>query len=302
LQFIPFSMQMVSDRYTYLALIGFFLLPVTAIFSRYQKYINLRIPIIVFVIGYFIFLSINTFNRTHVWYNSVVLWNDVLVKLPDYPFALYHRGLAHYRQENYSAALMDYDKAIEFSPDYIEALNNRAITLIQLYKDEQALRDLNHIIDLNPLPEYFKNRALLKKRMGNLPGALNDYNRALTFDASDIEAYRQRGEIKAMLKDFKGAIADYREIIAGSPDDGHAVYHLGILLYNSDQYQEAIAMLKRSIALYYPMSPAAWYYIGVSNIALNQQSAACEAFTKSYEMGYQKALEALEYTCTKNRD
>jgi tetratricopeptide (TPR) repeat protein len=297
LQFMPFSMQMVGDRYTYLAIVGFLLLPAMGVVFLYQKYVNLRIPIIIFAISYLLALSINTFNRAQVWQNSMTLWNDVLAKYPGYSLALYHRGLAYYQEKNYNAALEDYNKAIETNPDYIDALNNRAVTHIHLNNDEQALMDFNRIIDLNPKPEYFKNRALLKKRMGNLAGALSDYNRAIMADASDLEAYRQRGEIRARLQDFRGAISDYKDILALLPDDGYTIYHLGILYYNTNQYREALAMLRRSIALDYVMSPAAWYYIGQCYRILNQQNAACEAFTQSYKMGHQKALTALEQYC-----
>jgi tetratricopeptide (TPR) repeat protein len=294
LQFMPFSKQLVADRYTYLGIIALFLLLITAICRLYQQYASLRMPIIIIMTSYFIYLSLTTFSRTQVWKDSISLWNDVLIKYPDYSLALHQRGLAKYQQKDYHGAVADYTRALAVNPGYISALNNRAIAHIYLKNDTSALGDLNQIIALEPQPEYLKNRALLKKRMGDYKGALQDYTSAIALSPSDHEAHRERGKIRARLRYYQGAIADYKYILRHSPDDGYAIYHLGILLYTTHQYSEAIVMLRRSIAINYAMVPAAWYYIGLSHLALNQQHMASEAFRQSHKLGYMKAEEALE--------
>lgn len=300
LQFIPYSQQMVADRYTYLAVIGFFLLPGLAVHYLYHHFARIRLPIMAAVICYCVFLSVSSFSRTHVWKNSLTLWDDVLSGYPDYVIALYQRGLAKYQMKDYAGALIDYDKAIDIYPAYIDALNNRAITYIYFKDYEKALNDLDRVIDLDPQSEFFKNRALLKKKTGDLQGAQSDFSRVIMANNSDLDAYRQRGEIKARLQDFEGAITDFRAILSLAPDDGDAAYHLGILLYNTRRYKGAITMLQRSIDLNDTMIPAAWYYTGMSYLALKQPDAACNAFTQSKSLGYKKAIEAMERYCDKH--
>lgn len=55
-------------------------------------------------------------------------------------------------------------------------------------------------------------QALKQIKNGNLPGALQTLDRIIKKNHKLTEAYHQRAQVRQKLQDFKGAIADYKEI------------------------------------------------------------------------------------------
>jgi len=77
-----------------------------------------------------------------------------------------------------------------------------------------ALADYNRAITLNPqLTQAYSNRGLLKdEKLNDTQGALSDYNRAITLNPEFAELYLNRGLLKARkLSDKAGAIQDFRQ-------------------------------------------------------------------------------------------
>ena len=73
------------------------------------------------------------------------------------------QGDIKYNNEDYTGALIDYNKAIEISPNHAEAYNNR---------------------------------GNLEEGMGNYSGAIEDYNKAIAINPSYADAYYNRGFIR----------------------------------------------------------------------------------------------------------
>lgn len=69
---------------------------------------------------------------------------------PEFAEAYAYRGLAHYQQGNYDAAMEDYDKAVARSPNHAEAYYFRATLHGQLKGHEKAVSDYTRAIELKP--------------------------------------------------------------------------------------------------------------------------------------------------------
>ncbi len=91
---------------------------------------------------------------------------DALVAYcPDYAEGYNQRAFVNYLQQDYGAALIDLDRAIELSPNHVAALSGRALSLLGLKRLDEARTALNHALELNP---WLSERALLA------PGGLLD--------------------------------------------------------------------------------------------------------------------------------
>lgn len=63
------------------------------------------------------------------------------------------------------------------------------------------------------------NRGLAYKVLGRLQEAERDYSRAIAIDARYAAAYTNRANVRLLLNDTKGALADYRKAIRLDPKD-----------------------------------------------------------------------------------
>ncbi len=74
-----------------------------------------------------------------------------------------NKGYEHILDEDYEAALKDFNKAIEIDPRNVEAYNNRGIVLGILGNHYGAIQDFNMAIDLKPTDsEAYKSRGVSK--------------------------------------------------------------------------------------------------------------------------------------------
>jgi tetratricopeptide (TPR) repeat protein len=66
------------------------------------------------------------------------------------------------------------------------------------------------------------NRGLAFKVQGRLSEAERDYSRAIALDPKYAAAYTNRGNVRLLLDDPRGALADYRKAIRLDPKDAVA--------------------------------------------------------------------------------
>jgi serine/threonine-protein kinase len=70
----------------------------------------------------------------------------------------------------------------------------------------------------------YQNRGLVRRRIGDTRGAIEDFNIAIRLDPLDADPYYNRGLARYELGDRMGAIADYTEAIQRNPDHVFAYY------------------------------------------------------------------------------
>ena len=107
---------------------------------------------------------------------------------PNNAEAYYDRANARNRAGNRTGAISDYTLAIEFGlrpRERFLALGNRGLARADLEDIEGAIEDFTAIITACPknrgiLKTAFTNRALLKRKKGDMKGADLDYQEALS--------------------------------------------------------------------------------------------------------------------------
>jgi tetratricopeptide (TPR) repeat protein len=90
--------------------------------------------------------------------NAVAALDGLVAYCPDYAEGYNQRAFARYLQQDFGTALTDLDRALELSPRHIGALSGKALTLIGLGEEREALAALRDALALNP---WLSERALL---------------------------------------------------------------------------------------------------------------------------------------------
>ena len=82
---------------------------------------------------------------------------------PDYAEGYNQRAFTSYLGQDFAAALVDLDRALDIMPTHIAALSGKALTLIGLGRNAEAQKVLRAALALNP---WLQERALLAEPIG----------------------------------------------------------------------------------------------------------------------------------------
>jgi len=120
-------------------------------------------------------------------------------------------------------ALAAYDKAVATAPKYGEAYVWRSFGRIESGALAPAVDDLSLALTfgLEDRAGGFYLRAEVKAKMKDYPGAIADYDQAIALDQDFGHAYIGRGQARRESGDEAGALADLDHAIAG----GRKLYH-----------------------------------------------------------------------------
>ena len=97
---------------------------------------------------------------------AIAAFTALIDYCPDFAEGYNQRAFAHYLRQDFAPALADLDAALALSPRHVGALSGRALTLMGLGRDREALEALRAALALNP---WLSERALLpvlEQRLG----------------------------------------------------------------------------------------------------------------------------------------
>ncbi len=100
----------------------------------------------------------------------------------------YLAGNSYFEDSRYREALIEYQAALAINPGHIHAKRGKALSLMQLGKDQDALVLFDELIQQQPdFAASYANRGILHDRMGSYEAAIRDYEKALQLDTELAE-------------------------------------------------------------------------------------------------------------------
>jgi len=188
-------MLMLADRYTYLPYLGIFYIIgqfyIKVVDGEYKLLRNYKTPVVVVLIGWFIFLSASAYQRNNVWKNAITMITDVIENDRsdvDVSIGYFFRGNILDLGRDYQGALNDFSVAIKLNPDYTMAYNNRGIIKGSMQDFEGALEDFNKAIELEPeYADAIYNRGNARYYLNQADEACKDWRKATELGSKQAE-------------------------------------------------------------------------------------------------------------------
>lgn len=172
-------------------------------------------------------------------------------------------GSLHNQKGSRTKALDYLNKGLQIDPENAEMYLTRAKVYENLNKKDLAEKDLKQIMTFAP-DNIFARTGLanLKKRNGDLDGALNDYNKLLSEKPESL-LYNGRADVYLKLKKSKEALADVNKAISIDPNFSQSYVTKAMILFDTAKDKEACASLDKAVAT------------GYEKAALTEQYARC---------------------------
>ena len=163
--------------------------------------------------------------------------------------------------------------------------------------NEKALELFDQAIEtqLDIAPVYFA-RGLLKKELGDVIGAIDDYSKMNQFDSTYFNAIYNRAFTYEMIGDFENALLDANRAIELNPDDAHAWKLRGNIHMLFGEYGEAVIDYTQALKLDNLMIEA-MFSRGLSKVLNYRLKDGCEDMRMARNLGYEGGDQAIGNFC-----
>jgi tetratricopeptide (TPR) repeat protein len=165
----------------------------------------------------------------------------IKVKSADCP-SYFYRGYAKFCLNDNLGAQQDMDLATSnYSAVYYDAIQIRAIVKDRLEDYQGAINDFNKVIEKEPgNGVLYEQRSFSKLSSQDYYGAIRDCNKALSLHEISENIYLCRGMAETELNEFDNALSDYEKAMAINPQNENAYVRRGITKAKMSDYCEAI--------------------------------------------------------------
>jgi tetratricopeptide (TPR) repeat protein len=316
---IQVGVQSMADRYTYIPLIGLFIVVVWVVCGLVQNSEG-RVPLLVvtslFTLSACAYLTdrqirfwqssetlfqhaVDVTDRNYLAYNNLgfAQWGkgktaeamtNYLKSLeikPDYEDALNNVGYALAEQKKFAEAIPYYEAALRVRPNQAEVHNNLGNALSKLGRTQEAIAQYQTALQENPEhADAHNNLGIDLANQGKLDEAIEHFRAALKFKPKYPSAHGHLGNALALQHKLDEAIKEYRECLDLNPKDAQAHNNLGNALAEQGKLEEAVQNYRKALQLNSD-NPEAYVNLGIVLGRLGNQAEA------HYNMGLGFALQ-----------
>ena len=240
-----------ADRYTYVTLIGPFIMISWGVKEFLYRYSVNKAPYAIFLVFLTAPSVLLTSQYLKYWENSKTLFSRALeVTNNNY---LAHNNLGAYLSNNekdYQSAVREFAKALQIRPAYDDAHYNMGTALVHLGKMHEAAAHLERAIALDPTnPQAHNNLGMIYSDGGRYAKAVDHFQTALELDPFNPEVYNNLGLALAKSGKPKEAIASYQKALHLRPEYPGARNNLGVAYMNAGKLEEAVLQFRIGLSV-----------------------------------------------------
>jgi tetratricopeptide (TPR) repeat protein len=286
--------QAMADRYTYVPLVGLFLLLVWGVtdlaltWGLPRRYLAAAAAVVLSA------CAALTWAQVGYWQSTGHLWERAAAVTEKNVLAHVNLGAWYRERGRLSAARKEFEKAVAVDPGLLEPHVNLGNVLSDLGLWERALAEYRKATDLAPENSvaHFGLGSVLH-RLGRFEEALAAYRRAAALDPDNAGTRNNLGVVLQDLGRPNEALAEYRRAIALDPSYALAYNNLGIGLVERGELGEAIAAFRRAAALAPQEAQPHDNLAGALQQAGRLEEALAE-YRKALELGDEQARSRLQ--------
>lgn len=246
-----------ADRYTYVPLIGLFVVVAWGAFDLAGRARVGRVGLAVAACVIVAALGVTTRAQVMTWKDSTTLWRHALDVSPANYYAHNALGLELSRQGRTSEAMAHFREASRLAPGFPNGHNNLGLLLANQGRTSEALAEYREALRVAPdfLQAHLNlGNALL--RAGRVEEAVGEYRQVLTLDPDSASAHYNLGNALQSMGRLDEAVGHYLEALAHQGDSIQIRNNLGATLERLGRIDEALAQFQAAMKLDPAAAPA----------------------------------------------
>ncbi len=181
---------------------------------------------------------------------AIAEWRKALEISPEDAKAHNNLGTVLWRTGAHDQAVTQYLKALELKPDYPEASNNVGVAFVHQGKWEEAITHFRKALERYPDSADLHNnlgRACFGK--GDIGDAIEHWSKAVRLNPGSADAHNNLGTGFFRVQKWDKAIEHWQKAVEISPGFLHARFNLGEALCARGRTEEAVQQWQTTLAL-----------------------------------------------------
>ncbi|MCG6944214.1 MAG: tetratricopeptide repeat protein [Deltaproteobacteria bacterium] len=242
--------QAMADRYTYLSLIGLFIMIAWGVPSILAGWRHGRTVSVIASVILLLGCMVGTWRQIGYWRNSITLFQHTLQVTTNNHFAHNNLGVALAQDGRLNEAIKQYSEALRIKPDRAEVHNNLGNALAAQGSVDRAVDHYYQALRIDPNnARAYNNLGNLLANQGKMEEAINHYNKALRLEPNYVGAHYNLGIALAEQGRTEQAIKHVTEALRLMPYWAGAHNNLGVLLERRGRLDEAIDHYQEALRL-----------------------------------------------------
>lgn len=276
--------QLISDRFTYMPVIGIFFMLTYGGEIILKKLRRPFIPAVFAAAAALLSLSAVSWVQAGYWRDTLtffghaakvtssnwIAYNSIGIEYenrgdlsgavenfskaagfnPKYYYANYNLARVYAKLGNFKKAAELYASVVKLKPDFAEAVYNLALTYAKMGKPDEAVKYYKQA--LNITQDFFEahyNVALLLQNQGKFDEAAAHFTETLRVNDNNYLAHYYLAQIYTKQKNFPAALKHYSSACSLNPGFAEAHYYSGNIYAETGNFQQAIKHYKEAIRI-----------------------------------------------------
>jgi tetratricopeptide (TPR) repeat protein len=288
--------QAMADRYTYIPLIGLFIIVAWGAYDLLVRNTTKKAPITMIIALMIVGLATATWVQVQYWADGKTLWKRALAVTSGNARAHVAYGSILAKEGHHKDAAAQFSAAIRIQPNYAEAHNKLGVEFAETGRHNEAAfhykEALRYRSDLGMANTNLGNALLAQ---GRPEEALAYYEKALQQDQDDPLALNGMGSAMDDLGRVDEAIALYRKALIANPRLSAAYNNLAAAFARKGLYKEAVTELDAALEIE-PENATYHYNYAVLILQQGDIEMARQHFSEALSINpaYESARKALD--------
>jgi len=246
-----------ADRYTYVPLLGIFLMLTWGAWDLLAKWPARKtalIAVATIVVG---LLSVGARAQVQHWRNSLTLWSYAAAVTEGNYLAHTNLGFALEAAGRPEEALASFSQAVQDRPVFAESRNALGVALMNRGRLNEADAQIREALRIKPeFAAAHNNLGMLLAQQGQAGEATVQFLEGLRLEPNNAVMRTNLGMALAAQRRFEEAITAYRKALESMPDSADAHNKLGNALYKLGKTAEGLTEFAKAVTLAPDLSDA----------------------------------------------
>jgi tetratricopeptide (TPR) repeat protein len=285
----PMRYSFVADHFQYLAAIGLIVL-IAAGLSRFSKFTAvILLPLMVL-----------TWRQQHIYYDAQTLWENTIAQNETCWMAHTNLAGTLRSQKQLEAAMQQSKRALELAPSEADTHYDYGVALARASRWNDAIAEFRSAIACDPqcAVAFSDLGRVLWDHDDSATAQAEAYaaaKRAIEINPNLADPHYVFACVAELSGNLPNAIDEYQKALEIEPEDFHSHFNLGLCLLQTGQFGEAAGEFQK-VVNHDPGNAPAWNYLGDAYVRAGKTAEAAGFYRRalSIDPSLPSARQALE--------